>query len=125
VVGGTGLYYDVASFHAALANVDVLIDETYLVVTYSDFLAAYQLTTASPLKFIRTGKVYRNDGLQNPSGAQGTSMHRERERELCVQRGPHALCERAEREHPWCVRWVTRPLAPHAQRWGGAGTRLV
>jgi hypothetical protein len=91
VVGGTGLYYDVASFHAALANVDVLIDETYLVVTYSDFLAAYQLTTASPLKFIRTGKVYRNDGLQNPSGAQGTSMHthreRERERVVCAE-GP-------------------------------------
>ena len=65
-------FYDVNELHAVLADVDVLIDETFEVVTYTDFLTMYRLTPTSPFKFIQNQRVYRDDGLQNPAGAQGT-----------------------------------------------------
>ena len=71
VAAAGGIYTDVDAFHEAISNVDILIDETYLVSTYNDFLVAYQLSANAGYKFLQNLNVWRNDGIQNPSGAQG------------------------------------------------------
>lgn len=57
----------VAELQAALAPVDILIDETWSATryTWADFLAQYSLTGASPLKFVVNRQVWRPDGLVN------------------------------------------------------------
>ncbi|KAF9402832.1 hypothetical protein BGZ94_004802, partial [Podila epigama] len=56
-----------AEFTTALANVDVVIDETFVGDTWELFLKNYGLTDASDLKFIKNKAVYREDGTVNPN----------------------------------------------------------
>jgi len=65
-----GQFYDVNEFHEAIKDVDVIIDETYLVGSYDDFLSYYHLTASSPYKFITNKMIFREDGWLNPSDAQ-------------------------------------------------------
>jgi len=65
-----GQFFDVNEFHEAIKDVDIIIDETYLVGSYDDFLAYYHLTESSPFKFIANKKIFREDGWLNPADAQ-------------------------------------------------------
>ena len=54
----------------AIADVDILIDETFIGSNMSAFLANYQIPTADQgkYKFIKNNKVYREDGILTASG---------------------------------------------------------
>jgi ABC-type Fe3+-hydroxamate transport system substrate-binding protein len=61
-----------AAFSAELAAVDILIDETYnpgTTYTWQNFLTTYNLSSTSPLKFVQTGQVWREDGLVTSNGS--------------------------------------------------------
>lgn len=55
---------------AAIANVDILIDETYIGSNLSAFLSNYQIPAAdqSKYKFLANNKVYREDGILTATG---------------------------------------------------------
>ncbi|KAF9907646.1 hypothetical protein EC991_010766 [Linnemannia zychae] len=53
-------------FAAAVATVDILIDESVSGSTFDAFLQNYNLTSTSSLKFIKNKAVFREDGLVNP-----------------------------------------------------------
>ncbi|CAG8682026.1 17352_t:CDS:2, partial [Acaulospora colombiana] len=61
-------YSTSSDFLSAIANVDILIDETYLANSISDVYKNYGLTANSNYKFVKNSAIYREDGLQNPSG---------------------------------------------------------
>ncbi|KAJ3328531.1 hypothetical protein HDU93_001433, partial [Gonapodya sp. JEL0774] len=68
-VNSNAKYTSATDFQAALANVDYLIDETFLgTTTFDAFLKTYGLTADSSLKVVKNKQVYRTDLLQN-SGA--------------------------------------------------------
>ena len=73
VLPGTSQFSNVSEFHQALADVDIIIDETYLPGSYEELLNLYHLTPTSPFKFITNNQVYRVDGLLNPGDGQGAS----------------------------------------------------
>lgn len=54
----------------AIADVDILIDETFIGSNMSAFLANYQIPTTdqSKYKFLKNNKVYREDGILTSSG---------------------------------------------------------
>ncbi|KAG0315050.1 hypothetical protein BG000_005319, partial [Podila horticola] len=54
-------------FAAAVASVDVLIDETLNGADMAGFLQNYKLTAESDLKFIKNKAVFRQDGAVNPN----------------------------------------------------------
>jgi len=75
VLGTAGVdmtFTTAAELHAALANVDILIDETYSLseYTFQQFLQDYNLDASSPLKFVQNKAVWRLDKLVNPQNAQ-------------------------------------------------------
>ena len=55
-----------SGLHAALANVDILIDETYNAGAYT-FSKDYGLQANSTLKVVQDGAVWRFDRLINPN----------------------------------------------------------
>ena len=61
-----------SGLHAALANVDILIDKTYSAgaYTFSKFLDDYGLQENSMLKFVQNGAVWRFDHLINANYGQ-------------------------------------------------------
>ena len=70
LVGGTNAdmkFNTTSGLHAALENVDILIDETYSAgaYTFSKFLDDYGLQADSTLKFVQNGAVWRFDRLIN------------------------------------------------------------
>lgn len=66
----TRTYEKNSDFLAAISEVDILIDETYLYSNISDFYKNYNLAEDSNFKFIKNSAIYREDGILNPS--QGT-----------------------------------------------------
>ncbi|CAG8455468.1 2726_t:CDS:2 [Acaulospora morrowiae] len=66
----TLIYYKNSEFLSAIANVDILIDETYIAINISDVYANYHLTATSDYKFVKNSAIYREDGLQNPGGGR-------------------------------------------------------
>ncbi|GAM18322.1 hypothetical protein SAMD00019534_014970 [Acytostelium subglobosum LB1] len=60
-----------SEFLAALADVDVLIDETYMISNYSHFMSEYRIDpNVTNFKFIKQNRVYRQDGLMNSVGSR-------------------------------------------------------
>ncbi|EFA82889.1 periplasmic binding protein [Heterostelium album PN500] len=59
---------DVTVFHELIKDVDVIIDETYQLNSFDDFLMAYQINTTemqAKFKFVANKVVFRQDGLEN------------------------------------------------------------
>ncbi|KAG0091385.1 hypothetical protein BGZ92_000788 [Podila epicladia] len=54
-------------FAAAVASVDILIDETLNGADMAGFLQNYKLTADSDLKFVKNKAVFRQDGAVNPN----------------------------------------------------------
>nr|CAG8509204.1 2582_t:CDS:2 [Entrophospora candida] len=63
----TLVYSDTTSFLQAIANVDIVIDETFIGSTIADFFKNYNLSAdQTTYKFIKNKAVYREDGIINP-----------------------------------------------------------
>ncbi|CAG8567226.1 5041_t:CDS:2 [Ambispora gerdemannii] len=57
-----------ADFLKNVADVDILIDESFIAPTYDDVLKNYGISKDnSPYKFVKNKKIYREDGLVNPN----------------------------------------------------------
>ncbi|KAF9115127.1 hypothetical protein BGX27_008832 [Mortierella sp. AM989] len=59
-----------AEFAAAVKDVDVLIDETFIGDDINAFYKNYDLTASSTLKFIQNKAIFRQDGLVNPNNGR-------------------------------------------------------
>ncbi|RUS34629.1 periplasmic binding protein [Jimgerdemannia flammicorona] len=59
-------------FLAAIQNVDVIIDETYLAPTLNDVLSNFGITnaTASTYRFVANQAIFREDGIQTVAGGR-------------------------------------------------------
>ncbi|KAF9133323.1 hypothetical protein BGW39_010027 [Mortierella sp. 14UC] len=57
-------------FAAAVATVNILIDESVTGSTFDAFLQNYNLSSISSLKFIKNKAVFREDGLVNPQNGR-------------------------------------------------------
>ncbi|CAJ0762013.1 15883_t:CDS:2, partial [Entrophospora sp. SA101] len=63
----TLVYNDAKSFLQAIANVDIVIDETFIGATIADFYKNYNLSAdQTTYKFIKNKAIYREDGITNP-----------------------------------------------------------
>lgn len=69
---GYGNYSNPADFQKAIANVDVLIDETFVASNLSDVLNNYNISAADQnnYKFIKNKALYREDGVSTLAGGQ-------------------------------------------------------
>ncbi|KAG0171299.1 hypothetical protein DFQ28_010792 [Apophysomyces sp. BC1034] len=56
------------AFLAAIADVDVLIDETYIAKNLTDVLNNYKITDESKYKFLKNKALYREDGILTQTG---------------------------------------------------------
>eukprot|EP01133_Synstelium_polycarpum_P009804 gene9804-11453_t len=61
---------DSAVFLAAIKNVDVIIDETYILNSIDDMVKMYNISTPADFKFLVNKRVYREDGLMNIRGGR-------------------------------------------------------
>jgi hypothetical protein len=61
-------FYNASSLLEAIADVDILIDETYIGSNLTDFMTNYQITDSSKFKFLTNKKVYREDGVLSTAG---------------------------------------------------------
>jgi len=67
-----GNYSNPSDFQKAIANVDVLIDETFVAADLSAVLANYNISAANQnnYKFIKNKALYREDGISTLAGGQ-------------------------------------------------------
>eukprot|EP00455_Lapot_gusevi_P010036 TRINITY_DN14516_c0_g1_i1.p1 TRINITY_DN14516_c0_g1~~TRINITY_DN14516_c0_g1_i1.p1 ORF type:complete len:324 (+),score=117.26 TRINITY_DN14516_c0_g1_i1:128-973(+) len=63
------VYTDIRDVWAVLADVDVVIDESYMANTFEKFLSNFQLFPNSTYKFVQNRAVYQIDKRQNPTGS--------------------------------------------------------
>ncbi|CAG8531846.1 5654_t:CDS:2, partial [Scutellospora calospora] len=61
------LYSTSASFLSAIANVDILIDETLTALNITEVYTNYNLNSNDIYKFVKNQAIYREDGLISPT----------------------------------------------------------
>ncbi|CAG8441863.1 11859_t:CDS:2 [Diversispora eburnea] len=66
----TLIYTTSSDFLNVISGVDILIDETFLAPDISTVYKNYGLTKDSNFKFVKNSAIYREDGIESPSGGR-------------------------------------------------------